>query len=340
MGKNKIQMKYKVFVAGSSGFIGGHLVRRLKQEGFFVIGADIEDPKYESPHVFYKYDLRNESLTRKIFSDHKIVDVYNLACLMGGMGYIGDPKHNYDVMVGSSQIVANVLSCAVEFGSDKIFYSSSACVYNESLQMSADNPGLKESDAYPAMPDLVYGWQKIFSEQMHEAAKDRIKIRVARFHNIFGPEGTWNGGKEKAPAAMCRKVAEARFKFSMSLDSNPPIECDVFDPVEVWGTGEQTRSFLYIDDCIDAVRLLMESEHTDPINIGSEEIISINNLAQMAIDISGKRLTIQNIPGNVGVKGRNSDNTIIESVLGWKPKFSLYDGMVKTYSWIKSQVEK
>lgn len=312
--------KKKVFVAGSSGFIGGHLVKRLRDEGFFVIGADIEEPKYERPHIFYKYDLRNNLHCRQIFTDHRIKEVYNLACLMGGMGYIGNPEHSYDIMVGSSLIVANVLDVAIEFKAEKIFYSSSACVYNENLQKATTNRALKEDDAYPSMPDLVYGWQKLFSEQMHQAAKDKIQIRIARFHNIYGPEGTWNGGKEKAPAAMCRKVAESN-SF-----------------IDIWGDGKQMRSFLYIDDCIDAVRLLMESDYQEPINIGSEEMVSIEELALMVMEIADKPLNINFDPSKPqGVRGRNSDNTLVEKVLGWKPKYSLQQGMEKTFYWIESQ---
>lgn len=333
--------KKKVFVAGSSGFIGGHLVKRLKDEGFFVIGADIEEPKYNRPHIFYNYDLRNNLQCRQIFTDHRIKDVYNLACLMGGMGYIGNPEHSYDIMVGSSLIVANVLDVAIEFKAERIFYSSSACVYNENLQKHSGDVSLKESDAYPSMPDLVYGWQKLFSEQMHQAAKDKIQVRIARFHNIYGPEGTYSGGKEKAPAAMCRKVIELVRDQLICEEGRGftfPKDRPLPNAIEVWGTGEQTRSFLYIDDCIDAVRLLMESDFKEPINIGSEEMISINGLAQMAIDISGKRIVINNIKGPVGVMGRNSNNELIEKVLGWKPKYTLRQGMEKTFNWINSKV--
>ena len=313
----------KILVTGSSGFIGGHLVKRLKDEGNFVVGVDLVEPQYNKPHEFHKGDLRNSITAYDVLSSHKFDHVYSLACLMGGMGYIGNPEHEFDIMVGSSQIIINTLDCAIRTGVKKIFYSSSACVYNESLQLSSDGVSLKESDAYPASPDLVYGWQKLFSEQLHQASKGKIEIRIARFHNIYGPEGTYKGGKEKAPAAMCRKVIER--------DGNH---------IEVWGSGKQTRSFLYIDDCIDAVRLLMESDHKEPINIGSEEIVTINELAKMAISHSRLDIEIKNIDGPVGVMGRNSDNTLIEKVLGWKPKYSLKEGLEKTYFWIKSQYEK
>ena len=321
-----------ILVTGSSGFIGGHLVKRLKAEGHFVVGVDLEMPQYTRPDIFHQCDLRNSVSCYDVLSSLKLDHVYNLACLMGGMGYIGDPAHNYDVMVGSSQIVINVLDCSVRTGVKKIFYSSSACVYNQTLQQDY-NVSLSESDAYPSYPDLVYGWQKLFSEQLHTAAKDRIDIRIARFHNIYGPEGTYTGGKEKAPAAMCRKVIECADNGMMPYPEQKFIE--------VWGTGHQTRSFLYIDDCIDAVRLLMDSDFKEPINIGSEEMVTINQLAQMAIDISGKDIKIKNIPGPTGVMGRNSNNDLIRKVLnGWEPKVKLKDGLERTYNWIKSMYEK
>lgn len=312
----------RILVTGSSGFIGGHLVKRLKDQGHFVVGVDLEMPKYNTPDEFIQCDLRNENSAFKVFGAHNFDEVYSLACLMGGMGYIGNPEHSYDVMVGSSQVVINTLENAVKFGVKKIFYSSSACVYNQRLQDTTTDVSLAEHQAYPAFPDLVYGWQKLFGEQLHQVAKDRIDIRIARFHNIYGPEGTWYGGKEKAPAAVCRKVLES--------DS----------VVEIWGSGQQTRSFLYIDDCIDAMLALMESDYREPINIGSEEMISINDLAQMVIAISGKELKIKNIAGPVGVMGRNSNNDIIRDVLGWEPKNSLLKGITKTYLWIKQEYER
>ncbi len=324
----------KVLVAGSSGFIGGHLVKRLKDEGYFVIGADIAEPRYNQPHVFYNYDLRDALLCKYIFQDHDIKEVYNLACLMGGMGYIGDPKHSYDIMVGSSLIVANVLNTAIEFHAEKIFYSSSACVYNENLQKESYGlvHGLEEKDAYPAMPDLVYGWQKLFSEQMHQAAKDKIEVRIARFHNIYGPEGIYKGGKEKAPAAIARKVAQTSEHCNRGTGR-------AIETIEVWGDGEQTRSFLYVDDCVDAVRLLMESDHKEPINIGSEELVSINELVHIAALVAKKCIKAKHdLSKPQGVRGRNSNNELIEKVLGWKPKYSLRQGMDKTYQWINQQV--
>lgn len=320
-----------ILVTGSSGFIGTHLVRRLKSEGHFVIGADIEPPKYEHPNAFFNYDLRVKNLCGLVFTPNrfiagyeKIDEVYNLACLMGGMGFIGNPEHSYDVMIGSTQIVANILDCCVEHKISKVFYSSSACVYNQQLQESTYSYGLKESDAYPSWPDLIYGWQKLCSEKMHESAmlSHGLDIRIARFHNIYGPEGCYNNGKEKAPAAMCRKAIESDKSFT------------------VWGDGNQTRSFLYIDDCIDAVRLLMESDFKEPINIGSEESISIRGLAQIAIELSGKNLYIDYEPSatTIGVQGRNSDNTLIRQKLNWEPKYTLRQGLERTYRWINSQI--
>lgn len=312
----------RILVTGSSGFIGGHLVKRLRDQGHFIVGVDLEMPKYNTPDEFIQCDLRNEYSVFKVFGAHNFDEVYSLACLMGGMGYIGNPEYAYDVMIGSSQVLINTLDNAVKFGVKKIFYSSSACVYNQTFQEVTEGVSLSEDMAYPAFPDLVYGWQKLFGEQLHQAAKDKIDIRIARFHNIYGPEGTWLGGKEKAPAAVCRKVLES--------DS----------VVEIWGSGQQTRSFLYIDDCIDAVLALMESDHREPINIGSEEMVSIAQLAQMVIAISGKELRVKSIHGPVGVMGRNSNNDIIRDVLNWSPNHSLLKGITKTYLWIKQEYER
>lgn len=324
-----------ILITGSSGFIGNALVKRLKDDGHFVIGADLVEPPYNKPDVFHQCDLRNPVTTREIFLHHKIDQVFNLAALMGGMGYIGDPQHNYDVMVGSSQIVINVLDSAIATGVKKIFYSSSACVYNENLQKESygNVHGLKESDAYPSSPDLVYGWQKLFSEQLHQAANDKIDIRIARFHNIYGPEGTWHGGKEKAPAAIARKIAHTNDHCNVGTGRG-------VGTIDVWGDGEQTRSFLYIDDCIDAVLLLMASDYKEPINIGSEELVSINELVKITAIVAKKVIRPKHdLNKPQGVRGRNSNNELIEKVLGWKTKHTLKQGMEKLYPWIKSQID-
>lgn len=316
----------KILVAGSSGFIGSHLVRYLKSKGNYVIGVDIEKPKYETPDKFYNVDLRKQMATLAIFLEQKdIEEVYNLACLMGGMGYIGDKSHSYDVMVGSTQIVCNLIQCCVDFKVKKTFYSSSACVYNMYKQETTENVSLKESDAYPAMPDLVYGWQKLQSEIMYQAANEQhgLDIRIARFHNIFGEEGTWDGGKEKYPAAISRKVAQAKDGETISI----------------WGDGKQTRSFLHVSECIDGIMKLMESDCIEPLNIGSDELVSINQVADMVIGISGKDLTIEHdISKPQGVRGRNSDNEKIFKTLGWKPTKYFKEGIEKTYHWVNQQV--
>lgn len=316
----------RILVAGSSGFIGSHLVRYLKSKGNYVIGVDIEKPKYETPDKFYNVDLRKQMATLAIFLEQKdIEEVYNLACLMGGMGYIGDKSHSYDVMVGSTQIVCNLIQCCVDFKVKKTFYSSSACVYNMYKQETTENVSLKESDAYPAMPDLVYGWQKLQSEIMYQAANEQhgLDIRIARFHNIFGEEGTWDGGKEKYPAAISRKVAQAKDGETISI----------------WGDGKQTRSFLHVSECIDGIMKLMESDCIEPLNIGSDELVSINQVADMVIGISRKDLTIEHdISKPQGVRGRNSDNEKIFKTLGWKPTKSFKEGIEKTYHWVNKQV--
>ena len=313
----------RILVCGSSGFIGSNLVDKLQKEGNFVIGVDIEKPKYSKPNEFVNWDMRMEwsSNCDKMEISEGVDEAYCLACLMGGMGYIGDEeKYGYDIAIGSSKIIINFIELCNWYKISKVFYSSSACVYNQELQTKTNVVALKESDAIPASPDLLYVWQKLYAEIMFKASG--LNYRIARFHNVFGKWGAYDGGKEKAPAAMIRKV------------------CTVKDGgnIEVWGTGYQTRSFLHIDEALEGVERLMNSEYKEPINIGSDELVTINQLAQMAIDISGKKLSIKNISGNVGVMGRNSENSLIEKVLGWRPTKKLYDGLKETYSWVNEQI--
>ena len=315
----------KILVCGAGGFIGGHLVNRLKSEGHWVRGVDLKENEYGNTKSdeFILGDLRDPVVAQKAVKG--IDEVYQLAADMGGAGYIFTGDHDADVMNNSALCNLNVLGASQKEGVKKIFYSSSACMYPEYNQMDPDNPKCSEDSAYPAAPDSEYGWEKLFSERLYLSYHRNygIEVRIARFHNIFGPQGTWNGGKEKAPAAMCRKAAEAEDGTS----------------IEVWGDGKQTRSFLYIDECVEAVVRLMNSDFTGPVNIGSEEMISINDFAQMAIDISGKKLKINNITGPTGVRGRNSDNKLLFEKLQWEPSLSLIDGMKKTYSWIESQIK-
>jgi nucleoside-diphosphate-sugar epimerase len=318
----------KALVCGAGGFIGGHLVKRLKDEGYFVRGVDIKEHEHRKSFAdeFVLGDLREQDICRQITSDMQFDELYQLAADMGGAGYIFTGDHDAEVMHNSATINLNMVEEARKTGIKKIFYSSSACIYPASIQEESDNPGLKETDAYPAGPDSEYGWEKLFSERMYlsYARNYGMEIHIARFHNIFGPYGTWEGGKEKAPAAMCRKVAE-----------NPDG-----GEIEIWGDGEQTRTFLYIDECIEGVMRLMNSEITEPVNIGSDELISINALAKMAMDIAGKKLAFNHIPGPLGVRGRSSDNTYIGQILGWRPTTKLIDGMKITYQWIAEEVAK
>ena len=324
-------------VLGSGGFIGSHMVKRLKAEGYWVRGVDLKYPEFSPTEAdeFLRYDLtdpRNvDAVMRCAFTfsfmpvafEHKFPfdEVYQFAADMGGAGYIFTGEHDADVMRNSALINLNVTYYARHYKVGKIFYSSSACIYPAHIQEEENNPGLRESDAYPAGPDSEYGWEKLFSERLYlsYARNYGLNVRIARFHNIYGPEGTYKGGKEKAPAAICRKVVEVKPEWGR---------------VEIWGDGEQTRSFLYIDDCIDAVRLLMESDHKEPINIGSEEMVSINELAEMAIGFSGKSIMVNHIDGPIGVRGRNSNNDLIRQVLNWNPKFTLQEGLKRTYDWI------
>lgn len=320
-------MKKKILVCGGGGFIGHHLARRLHNEGHKVIVVDIKvKNEYADKKTFCETYLAgdlSEELTWNWLDDiyGSFDEVYQLAADMGGAGYIFTGENDLNIMTNSVQINLHAVRWAIKWKA-KIFYSSSACMYPAYNQEDPSNPKCSEDSAYPAAPDSEYGWEKLFSERLYlTAARNAgLNVRIARFHNIFGPEGTWKGGKEKAPAALCRKVLEAS------------------NHIEVWGPGTQTRSFLYIDECVEAVLRLMDSDFTGPVNIGSEEMISINDLAKMIIDISGKQLFVQNIEGPVGVMGRNSDNKLIKQKLNWEPTQSLRDGIVKTFNWIKTQM--
>jgi nucleoside-diphosphate-sugar epimerase len=316
----------KALVCGAGGFIGGHLVQRLKDEGYFVRGVDIKPHEYRPTAAddFVLADLRDQQACRDITSDIRFDELYQLAADMGGAGYIFTGEHDAAVMHNSATINLNMAEQARLTGIGRVFYSSSACIYPAGIQTSPDNHGLKEADAYPANPDSEYGWEKLFSERLFLSYHRNygLDVRIARFHNIFGPYGTWDGGKEKAPAAMCRKVAQA----------------DDGGEIEIWGDGEQTRTFLYVDECVEGIRRLVRSDVLGPVNIGSDELISINGLATMAMDLAGKHLTFRHIPGPLGVRGRSSDNTYIQRALGWRPTTRLIDGMRVTYDWIAAQV--
>ena len=317
----------KALICGAGGFIGGHLVKRLKSEGYWVRGVDLKKNEYSdgTADEFVVGDLNNPELVAKVL-DQPFDEVYQLAADMGGAGYIFTGENDANVMHNSALINLNIAHQAVKANIGKIFYSSSACIYPEHNQLDPDNPKCSEESAYPAAPDSEYGWEKLFSERLYLAYSRNygLDVRIARFHNIFGPEGTWTGGKEKAPAAMCRKVAEAAENSS----------------IEIWGDGIQTRSFLFIDECIEAVRRLMKSDFAGPVNIGSEEMIAINDLAKLVMDIADRpNIGINNIPGPTGVRGRNSDNHLLRENLSWAPTDPLRKGLEKTYVWINDQVQ-
>jgi nucleoside-diphosphate-sugar epimerase len=314
----------KVLVCGAGGFIGTHLVTDLKKKGYYVIGADLKYPEYSNTDAdeFYVADLRSQESVKKLVTSD-ICEIYQLAADMGGAGYIFTGDNDADIMHNSATINLNILNAMVETGVKRVFYSSSACIYPAHNQTDPDNPILSEDSAYPANPDSEYGWEKLFSERLYMsfARNHNIRARIARLHNVYGPLGSWNNGKEKAPAAICRKV----------LESN--------GTVEVWGPGNQTRSFLYIDECITGIHRLVNSEYDQPINLGSSRMISINDLVKLTASISGKEVIIMNIKGPTGVMGRNSDNTLIKQVLNWHPDENLEYGIKQTYDWIKTQCE-
>lgn len=317
----------KAVVCGAGGFIGSHLVTRLKREGYWVRGVDLKFPEYSptTANDFIKGDLRDPIICREVF-DQSFDQVYQLAADMGGAGYVFTGLNDADIMHNSALVNLNVLEACQRRNIMRIFYSSSACMYPEHNQLDPLNPNCAEESAYPANPDSEYGWEKLFSERLYLAFGRNygMQVRIARFHNIFGPEGTWAGGKEKAPAAMCRKVSEA------ANDGE----------IEMWGDGLQTRSFLYIDECLEGVRRLVDSDWTGPVNIGSEEMVTINQLAEMAMTVAGKKLSIKHIPGPLGVRGRNSDNRLIRQKLGWAPSQALMDGLKTTYEWIDTQIRR
>jgi len=318
----------KALVCGAGGFIGGHLVNRLQEEGYWVRGVDLKENKWGNNNAdeFIIGDLRDTNFCEEILSGVQFDEVYQLAADMGGAGYVFVGEHDADIMHNSASINLNMADLATKNDVGKIFYSSSACMYPEYNQEDPDSPKCAEDSAYPAAPDSEYGWEKLFSERLYLTyhRNHGLDVRIARFHNIFGPQGSWKDGREKAPAALCRKTAQAE-------DGGE---------VEVWGDGRQTRSFLYIDECVEGVRRLMQSDFTGPVNIGSEEMISINDFTRMIIDISGKDLSINNVPGPEGVRGRNSDNALIREKLGWEPSLPLRKGIEKTYSWIEEQLKE
>ena len=323
-----MQKSKQILVLGGSGFIGNHLVAKLQKDGHHVTSVDLNKPKFSEFRAdkLIIADLRKISACRKIINNN-FDEIYQLAADMGGAGFTFTGENDAQIITNSALINVNVGKCLIEKKFSGIFFfSSSACIYPKHNQTNPKHPQCSESSAYPADPDSDYGWEKLFSERVYQAINrnHNIRIRIARFHNIYGPQGLYDGGREKFPAAICRKVANAK-------DG---------DQIEVWGDGKQTRSFLYIDECLTGVEKLMKSDYLMPINIGSDRMISIDNLAKMIIKISGKKLRIKHIPGPQGVKGRNSNNILIQNILGWKPSNDLEIGMRKTYKWINSEIKQ
>lgn len=315
----------KALVLGGGGFIGSHMVNRLKSEGFWVRSVDLKYPEFSETQAddFIQGDLRDPNICRDAI-DQKFDEIYQFAADMGGAGFVFTGENDADIMHNSALINLNVLEACLRRNSKRIFYSSSACMYPEHNQMDPDNPNCEEASAYPANPDSEYGWEKLFSERLFLAfAKNYgFESRIARYHNIFGPEGTWQGGREKAPAAICRKIAMAKDE----------------DAIEVWGDGLQTRSFLIVDECIEGTIRLMRSDCKIPLNIGSDEMVTINQLVDMVATIANKKITKRHIEGPEGVRGRNSENTLIKKELNWAPTNSLKWGLEKTYPWILEQI--
>lgn len=315
----------KAIIAGAGGFIGSHLVKYLKTKGYHVTGIDIKKPDFSetAADTFFQGDLRNPQFVKNCIT--KADELYMLAADMGGMGYIS--CNGSQIVHDNAIINLNLLQRASEQKIGKVFFSSSACVYPEEKQLDTKNPGLKETDAYPANPDTAYGWEKIFTEQACRSYRDEygLNVRIARFHNIFGPEGTYEGGREKSPAAICRKIALAKKE----------------DTIEVWGDGEQTRSYCYIDDCLEGIYTLMHSDYSEPINIGSDELVTINNMVDIVSRIANKKISKKyDLTKPQGVRGRNSDNTLVKKKLDWEPKTTLENGLKRTYFWIEKQISK
>jgi GDP-D-mannose 3',5'-epimerase len=313
-------------VLGGGGFIGSHMVNRLRDEGFWVRAVDLKYPEFSTTRAndFIKADLRDPNVCREAI-DQQFDEIYQFAADMGGAGFVFTGENDADIMHNSALVNINVLEACVRRNSKRIFYSSSACMYPEHNQLDPENPNCEESSAYPANPDSEYGWEKLFSERLYLAFARNygVTARIARYHNIFGPDGTWQGGREKAPAAICRKIA---------------LAADGSD-IEVWGDGLQTRSFLIIDECIEGTIRLMRSNFQGPVNIGSDEMVTINTLVKYVSGIAKKQINVKHIPGPVGVRGRNSDNRLIKQTLGWAPTNSLHWGLEKTYAWIANQIQ-
>lgn len=329
----KLESTQKIAVVfGGCGFIGHHLARRLQKEGYWVRVVDIKEQEYCELNTFTDDfllgDLTDIAIVEQALNLGRTdVEVYQLAADMGGAEYLFSGENDANVMSNSALMNLNTLRVMVKLGLKRVFFSSSACVYPEENQLDPNNPNCEENTVYPAHPDSEYGWEKLFGERIYLAYHKNygIEARIARFHNIYGPEGTWKGGKEKAPAALCRKIA--------SVENG--------DVIDIFGDGKQTRSFLYVDECVEGVVRLMWSDVTTPLNIGSEEMISINEFAHMIMTIANKKdITINHIPGPLGVRGRSSDNKLIGQLLGWKPNYPLIEGITKTYNWINEQVQK